>query len=96
MEKEFRFSFLNTMDDQFENCVVKEAKKTPFPDNSFVEITEKGKSYLVNTDYIISCVIQRGSDRMHGFDEWLTDDSQPEHKEPYYPSAEPDDELEGR
>ena len=27
MEKEFRFSFLNTMDDQFENCVVKEAKK---------------------------------------------------------------------
>lgn len=38
----------------------------------------------------------RGSDRMHGFDEWLTDDSQPEHKEPYYPSAEPDDIEEGR
>ena len=33
---------------------------------------------------------------MPGFDEWLTDDSQPEHKEPYYPSAEPDDIEEGR
>ena len=33
---------------------------------------------------------------MPGFDEWLTDDSQPDNQEPYYPSAEPDDIEEGR
>ena len=40
---------------------------------------------------------------MDGFDEWLQDESAcgsltqlPEHKEPFYPGAEPDDIEEGR
>lgn len=43
----------------FANCLVEQIddKKTPFSDNSFVRITEKGVTYLVNTDYIIFCVI---------------------------------------
>ncbi len=52
------FKTVETMDVTFKNCVVKkvEIKKSPFPDNSFVRITEKGVTYLVNTDYIIfSC-----------------------------------------
>lgn len=51
-----------TMADEttFVNCLVEQIddKKTPFPDNSFVRITEKGVTYLVNTDYIIFCEIQ--------------------------------------
>lgn len=50
-----------TMADEttFVNCLVEQIddKKTPFPDNSFVLITEKGVTYLVNTDYIIFCEI---------------------------------------
>lgn len=48
-----------TMDVTFTNCLVEqfEDKKSPFPNNSFVRITEKGVTYLVNTDYIIFCEI---------------------------------------
>lgn len=53
------FKTVETMDVTFKNCVVEkiDTKKLPFPDNSFVRITEKGVTYLVNTDYIIFCEI---------------------------------------
>lgn len=59
VEKNMMYKAVVTIDATFTNCLVEqiENKKTPFPDNSFVRITEKGVTYLVNTDYIIFCEI---------------------------------------
>lgn len=51
------FKKIVTMDDElwFENCEVKKVDKSTkklFCDKDLIEIIEKGKSYLVNTDYI--------------------------------------------
>lgn len=49
---------LLTMDDElsFQNCVIQEAPrkiKELFPSENFVEVIEDGKSYILNTNYII-------------------------------------------
>lgn len=51
------FRKIVTMDDElwFENCEVRKVDKSTkklFCDKDLIEIIEKGKSYLVNTDYI--------------------------------------------
>lgn len=52
------FKKIVTMDDliEFNNCEVREVDentKKLLGDKDLIEIVEKGKSYLVNTDYII-------------------------------------------
>lgn len=52
------FKRIVTTDDElwFENCEVKKVDKSTkklFCDKNLIEIVEEGKSYLVNTDYII-------------------------------------------
>lgn len=46
-------------DEEFSECLVYplDDKKSPFPNNSFVRVIEKGTEYLINTDYITFCVI---------------------------------------
>lgn len=53
------FKSLLTMEGEFVDCYIEQMsdKENPFPGNSFVKVTEKGVKYLINTDYIISCVI---------------------------------------
>lgn len=51
------FRKIVTIDDElwFENCEVRKVDKTTkklFCDKDLIEIIEKGKSYVVNTDYI--------------------------------------------
>lgn len=55
------FKRILTMDDQieFNNCEVREVDentKSLLGDKDLIEIIEKGKSYLVNTDYIIMII----------------------------------------
>ena len=55
------FRRIVTMDDQieFNNCEVREADdstKKLLGDKDLIEIIEEGKSYLVNTDYIIMII----------------------------------------
>ena len=55
------FKRIVTMDDQieFNNCEVREvdnSTKKLLGDKDLIEIVEKGKSYLVNTDYIIMAI----------------------------------------
>ena len=49
------FKRVFVMDGTFENCEIVKPQKTPFPDNNFVMLTENGKKYLLNADYIIFC-----------------------------------------
>jgi len=56
-----RVSSVLTMDEElsFQNCIIQEPPKNIkelFPDESFVEIIEDGKSYILNTNYIIMII----------------------------------------
>lgn len=56
-----RASSVLTMDEElsFKDCMIQEAPKSIkelFPNESFVEIVENGKNYILNTNYVIMVV----------------------------------------
>lgn len=53
-----KFTSITTMDPElwFSNCEIREPSeeiKKLLPDENFVEVIEKGKSYILNTNYIV-------------------------------------------
>lgn len=56
-DQALKMKMLVTMDETFENCLVEPIKIALFPDNSFVRVNENKAEYLINTDYIITCVL---------------------------------------
>ena len=51
-----KFKSLTTMDDIFRDCIVEPIKIALFPNNSFVRVIDNKTEYLINTEYIITCV----------------------------------------
>lgn len=56
-DQALKMKTLVTIDGTFENCLVEPIKIALFPDNSFVRVVENKTEYLINADYITTCVL---------------------------------------
>lgn len=47
---------LITVDDTFTNCLIEPVAKGewPYSDQTFLKVKEKGRTFLVNTDYVMT------------------------------------------
>ncbi len=47
---------LITVDDTFTNCLIEPVAKDewPYSDQTFLKVKEKGRTFLVNTDYVMT------------------------------------------